>query len=358
MPTAGLDQGRTVPFRSPATLGYRMPAEWAPHARTWMAWPSNPTTFPGGWLDQARAAYARVARAIAGFEPVTMLAPPDLVAGARDHLGTGDGIEVRPVPLNDSWLRDTGPTFLVGPEGLAGVDWGFNGWGHFNDRYDDDARAARAVLRAAGARRFAAPMILEGGSIHGDGDGTLITTRECLLAPNRNPHLSADEIESILAGWLGVKRVIWLDQGLANDDTDGHVDNICAFAAPGVVLIGADDRPDDDSGQRLAAARRVLEGATDAAGRALAVHPVPLPLGRDAYPAGAAAQGRMPMSYLNFYICNGAVIVPAFGDPNDQPAAEAIAAAFPNRQVVPVDTRAVVVGGGNIHCITQQEPLL
>ncbi len=332
-----------------------MPPEWAPHARTWMAWPCNPVTYPGDWLHQARAAHARVARAIARFEPVTVLVPPDLVTDARNHLGS-DGIDILPVPLNDSWLRDSGPTFVTGPDGLAGVDWGFNGWGGFNARYDDDARAARAVIEAAGARRLTGPMILEGGSIHVDGTGTLITTAECLLAPNRNPHLTAADIESILAAWLGIQRVIWLDQGLENDDTDGHVDNVCAFAAPGVVLIGADDRPDDASGRRLAAARRVLEGITDAAGRALEVRTVPQPLGRDAYPPGAAAAGRMPMSYLNFYICNRAVIVPAFGDPNDAVAAEAIAAAFPDRDIVPVQTRALTVGGGNIHCITQQQP--
>ncbi|SDH49101.1 agmatine deiminase family protein [Roseospirillum parvum] len=342
-------------IETPRDLGYRMPGEFEPHTRTWMSWPCNPATYSDRWMAEARAAHARVAQAIAAFEPVSVLVPPELIGGARDLLGS-DNIELVECPLDDSWLRDNGPGFLVGPGGLAAVDWGFNGWGHFIEDYGADARAGRAVIAAAGARRFPGPMILEGGSIHVDGEGTLITNRECLLNDNRNPHLEVADIERFLAEYLAVDTVIWLDEGLENDDTDGHIDNVCAFAAPGVVLIGSAGAPADENTRRMAHNRDLLKAATDARGRRLQVIEVPQPAIRTEYPEGAAASGRMSLSYINFYICNGGVIVPRFGDPNDDPAAEVIGAAFPGRQVVQVDSRVVAHGGGNIHCITQQQP--
>jgi len=334
-----------------------MPGEFEPHTRTWMSWPCNARTY-GPYLHDARLAHARVARAVAAFEPVTMLVPPGLSTEAQAILDADgpSGVDIIETPLNDSWFRDNGPSFLVGPEGLAAVDWGFNGWGGDLHAYDDDARAAGVAIAAAGARRFPGPMILEGGSIHVDGQGTLITTRDCLLNGNRNPHLTSADIETNLSAYLGIDRVIWLDQGLENDGTDGHVDNVCAFAAPGVVLIGTGSDPDDDNTRRLRHNAGLLRAATDARGRPFTVLEVPQPSRRVDYPSGVVGRGRLPLSYLNVYVCNGAVIVPRYGDPNDDDAAEAIAAAFPDRQVVPVETLAVAWGGGNIHCITQQQP--
>lgn len=344
-------------IQTPRDLGYRLPGEFEPHARTWMSWPCNTRTY-GPHLHDARLAHARVARAIAAFEPVTILTPPVLATEARALLDAQgpSGVDIVEAPLNDSWFRDNGPLFLTGPDGLAAVDWGFNGWGGDLHAYDDDARVARLAIAATGARRFPGPMILEGGSIHGDGQGTLITTQECLLNGNRNPHLTAPDIETVLSEYLGIDRVIWLDQGLQNDGTDGHVDNVCAFAAPGVVLIGAGVDPDDDNTRRLRHNADVLRAATDARGRSVTVIDVPQPAHRADYPPGVVGRGRLPLSYVNFYVCNGAVIVPRYGDPQDEAAAEAIGAAFPGRQVVPVDTLAVAWGGGNIHCITQQQP--
>jgi len=343
-------------IQTPRDLGYRLPGEFEPHARTWMAWPCSEHTY-GPHLAEVRWAFVRVAHAIARFEPVTMLASPNLADEARAMLGDGDAVTVVEAPLNDSWFRDSGPTFLVGPDGLGAVDWGFNAWGGLLPAYDADAQAARRAIALAGARRFAGPMILEGGSIHGDGQGTLLTTRECLRAGNRNPHLDATDIEVLLSEYLAIDRVIWLDLGLENDDTDGHVDNVAAFAAPGVVLIGAGADPKGETTRRLRDNAERLRAATDAQGRPLTVIEVPQPARSLDYPPGVLCQGRMPLSYVNVYPCNGAVIVPQFGDPNDRAAADAIGAAFSGRQVVPVDSLAVAWGGGNIHCITQHQPL-
>jgi len=343
-------------IETPRDAGFRMPGEFEPHARTWMSWPCSTEVY-AGHLPDAQAAHARVARAIARFEPVVMLAPPEVASGARDSLGT-DNIEILEVPLNDSWLRDNGPSFLTGPDGLAAVDWGFNAWGWLNEDYGDDAKAARRVIAEAGARRYAGPLILEGGGIHVDGEGTLITTEQCLLNRNRNPHLDKADIETFLGEYLGIDTVIWLTEGVENDCTDGHVDGICCFAAPGVVLAGSGDLTNPDARRRTERNLEILKSSTDARGRPLKVIEVPENAEPATYPPGLQSSGHMSLTYINFYICNGAVIVPQYGDPNDTLAAEIIAAAFPDRETVQVDSRTVAFGGGNIHCITQQEPAL
>lgn len=334
---------------TPTALGFRMPAEWAPHTRCWMAWPCRPECWQNG-LPLARATLAEVARAISRFEPVTLLARPENCDEARRM--TGGAVDVVAADLDDSWTRDTGPSFLVDGRGaLAGVDWGFNAWGLAFEGFTADARIARTMIERAGARRFVGPQILEGGSIHVDGEGTLLTTEECLFDPNRNPHLDRMDIEANLRAHLGVETIIWLPRGLTNDETRGHVDNICCFAAPGHVLLPRVDDPADPDFAVMVDARAALTAVTDARGRRLEITELPTP------PRRLSNAGElMPRSYVNFYIANGGVIMPGFDPATDREAAAVLRQVFPGREIVIVPSDGILDGGGNIHCITQQEP--
>ncbi|MFC1411467.1 agmatine/peptidylarginine deiminase [Streptacidiphilus sp. N1-12] len=328
---------------------YRMPAEWSPHERTLMAWPTRADLW-GGVLAEARQEYAAVARAIAGFEPVTMVARPGQGAGAAELCG--EGVEVVELPIDDSWFRDSGPIFVLGPDGeRAGVDFRFNSWGSKHSPWDADDRISELLLARLGVPRIASSMILEGGSITVDGEGTLITTEQCLLHPNRNPGLTKDQIEAELKARLGVTKVIWLPYGgLEDTETDGHVDGVCAFTAPGRVLVSLPDDPDHPDVERMRANRAVLEAATDARGRRLEILDLP-------QSAFVEVDGeKTEVGYLNFYVANGGVVVPVADVPADAGALAVIAAAFPDRTVVGVRSRVVGFGGGGIHCITQQVP--
>ncbi len=326
----------------------RMPAEWEPHTRCWMAWPCRPECWRSG-LDSARDSVAAVVRAIARFEPVTLLVRAEDLEDARRL--TQGAAEIVPAELDDSWTRDIGPTFVLENDALAGVDWGFNAWGLVFEGFDRDAQLARRILDLAGARRIVGPQILEGGSIHVDGEGTLLTTEQCLLDPKRNPHLDKADVEANFRATLGIEHVIWLPRGLTNDETLGHVDNLCCFFKPGHVLLPVTtDRADPDFAI-LAEARAVLEASVDARGRSLTVLELPMP------PRRLDARGRpMALSYVNFYLANGAVIMPGFEATADAKAAAVLAGAFPDREVVVVPGHGIADGGGNIHCITQQEP--
>ncbi len=339
---------------TPREAGFSMPAEWAPHARCWMAWPCRQEAWGDVGLDEARRAYAEVAQAIARFEPVTMICRPDHLAQAS--LLCGPGIAVLPMQHDDSWARDTGPTFLVdGQGGLAGVTWRFNGWGEAYPDHGQDAQMARRVLEHLGARRFASSMVMEGGGLHVDGEGTALVCAPSVLDPKRNPGMTRDEAEAELKAFLGVETVVWLPGGLADDETGGHVDNVACFARPGVVLALATDDKADANWAGLAENAAVLRAATDARGRKIEVVPVQQPRARVRAGAG---RGRASLSYINFYLANGGVVVPGFEDPADAAAAKVIAAAFPDRKLVQVDALEIVQGGGGIHCITQQQPLV
>ena len=328
---------------------YRMPAEWTPHERTLMAWPTRADLW-GDVLAEARQEYAAVARAIARFEPVTMVARPGQGAAASELCG--DGVEVVELPIDDSWFRDSGPIFVLGPDGeRAGVDFRFNSWGSKHSPWDADDRISALLLDRLGVPRIASSMILEGGSVTVDGEGTLITTEQCLLHPNRNPGLTKDQIEAELKAGLGVTKVIWLPYGGLDDtETDGHVDGVCAFTAPGRVLVSLPDDPDHPDFARMRANRAVLERETDARGRKLEV----LDLPQSAFVEVDGEQTEV--GYLNFYVANGGVVVPVADIPADAGALAVIAAAFPDRKVVGVRSRVVGFGGGGVHCITQQVP--
>ncbi|HEV2560581.1 MAG TPA: agmatine deiminase family protein [Rhizomicrobium sp.] len=336
----------------PARDLYAMPAEWAPHARTWMCWPSRVAAWGGPeGLLRAKQAYARVARAISSFESVTMAVRSADAPEAR--LACAGKTEIFEIALDDSWARDIGPTFLLGSDGSrAAVQWQFNAWGNKYFPYADDAAFAARVIAAAGVRRFEAPLVCEGGAIHVDGEGTLITTEQCLLNPNRNPHLTPQQIEERLALFTGARRIIWLGEGFADEETDGHVDNIACFAAPGRVIVGVPAvKSHPDYEPSIEAIRRLSE-ARDAQGRKLQIIEIIQPRH-----TRTDWRGRLlATSYVNFYLPNGGVVMPSFDDPHDERARETIAECFPGRDILQIDALDIVEGGGGIHCITQQEP--
>lgn len=335
---------------TPAADGFFMPGEWAPHERCWMAWPCRPETWPAeDGMDAARDAYAEVARAIARFEPVTMVCDPDDVAEAS--LACGAGIQVLPLPISDSWFRDTGPSFVVDGGGrLAGVHWGFNAWGGNYADCAADGDVARRVLEHIQVPRVVAPLVMEGGSFHVDGEGTLITTEQCLLNANRNAGLSREAIEAALRDHLGVRTVIWLGAGYEDDETDGHIDEIAFFARPGVLVVAATDDPADPCHAVFQDNLNRLSKARDARGRTLDIVPLRIPAPR--HENGV----RLTLSYTNLYIANGGVVIPQFEDTADDEAFRTLRRLFPDREVVPVRALDIVRGGGGIHCITQQQP--
>lgn len=333
----------------PVAGAYRMPAEWAPHQRCWMIWPCRAETF-GSELDAARVATGQVARALVRHEALSMLVRPEDLEDAR--LRCGEKVELLPHPgLVDSWMRDVGPSFVHHRDTgqLAGVDWIFNAWGEDYSGPNDDA-VAQWVLERLGVERLRAPLVLEGGSIHVDGEGTLLTSEQCLLNPNRNPTLDQAGVEAALGRYLGVKKMIWLGQGLEDDMTDGHVDNLACFVRPGVVLALDCDDPADGNYAALKDNLQRLQAARDARGRPLQVISVPQPAPR------WQGHSRLALSYINFYIANGAVLMPSFDDPMDATALGIVQEAFPERQVVQIPVLPILAGGGGIHCITQQQP--
>jgi len=326
-----------------------MPAEWARHKRCWMSWPSR-TAVWGERLEAARDAFAEVAKAVAEFEPVTMLANPEDLAEVS--LRFPAGVSCLPMAHDDSWMRDIGPSFVIdGRGGIAGIDWRFNAWGGKHENFDKDAAIAGAVLDHAKVERVAGPMVLEGGAFCVDGEGTLIATEQCLLDPNRNPNLWKEEIERILSGHLGIRKIIWLGAGLAGDLTDGHVGNLVCFVKPGVVMALTCGDSEDQNHAVLQDNLKRLRGATDAKDRKLEVIEIAQPRPR------SDDRGRpMPLSYTNLYIANGGVVMPGFEDAADQKAYETVVQCFPDREVVQLTALDLISGGGGIHCTTQQQP--
>ncbi len=355
---------------NPRRDGYRMPGEFEPHQGCWMLWPERPDNWRLG-AKPAQQAFVAVATAIAGSEPVTV----GVSAAQYDNARRGLPAEVRVVELssNDAWMRDVGPTFVVnGRGGLRGVDWMFNAWGGLDGGiyfpWDRDEGVAQKVIEIEGCDRYRAPFVLEGGAIHVDGQGTLITTEECLLNRNRNPHLTRGEIEGLLQRYLGVETIVWLGKGVHLDETDGHVDNLCAFVRPGeVVLTWTDDRRDPQYEISRDAWER-LKQARDARGRRFKVHklvqPGPLHMTKAEAEGIDAAEGSQPReagarlagSYVNFYLGNRHVVVPLLDPKRDGAAMRKLKTLFPRRDIVGVPGREILLGGGNVHCITQQVP--
>jgi agmatine deiminase len=353
---------------TPAADGFRMPGEFEPHDGCWMLWPER----PDNWRQDAgpaQRAFAAVAAAIAASEPVTMGVSTIQLDRARSLLPRS--VRVVELESDDAWARDIGPTFVIDDGGhRRGVDWHFNAWGGIYSPWDRDERVAEEILAAEGSDRYRVPLVLEGGSIHVDGEGTVLTTEECLLNPNRNPRLSRERIELLLLDYLGAEKVVWLGRGVVEDETDGHIDNLACFARPGVVLLSwAEDEADPQHEVSREALER-LESATDARGRALEVIrlPSPGPLRIEAAEAAGVEprEGTLPRragerlagSYANFYLGNSRVVMPLLDERRDDEALEILQGCFPERKVAGVPSREILLGGGNIHCITQQVPAI
>jgi agmatine deiminase len=339
-----------APASADAPIGL-MPAEWEPHAGCFMGWPSVPRNW-GRDLDGVQADYARVAQAIAAFEPVTMVVDPPAVAEARRRLGSG--IEIIELPLNEAWLRDSGPSFVrrsVG--GIAGVAWRFNGWGGASVDFAPDKLLARRLLACLGLPVASSALAMEGGAIHVDGQGTLLTTETVVFAANRNPGIARETAEAEFARLLGITRTIWLPGNPYEKGTDGHIDGIACFVRPGVALFETSASTRAELRAVVERNQRALEGQRDAKGR-----PIELLYIREApEQRRASSEGwGYSTSYVNFYIANGGVVMPKFGIPEDETARATVAAAFPDRKVVQVDISEIAGGGGGIHCITQQRP--
>ena len=333
---------------SPLEAGYSMPPEWAPHGRCWMAWPYRHDLWRD--LPAAQRAYVAVAQAVARFEPVVMLAAPEAAAKASELCGPA--IEVRPWAIDDSWSRDSGPTFLKHRQSgaLAGTAWHFNAWGGKHRPWDRDEALAAGILADLGLPCFQSPLFLEGGAIHVDGEGTLITTESCLLNANRNPGLTKPAAEAELRRALGIETVIWLPGDPDETETDGHVDGIACFVRPGFALVEIHPDPHDPLAAVLAENRRALELARDARGRTIEILPLQTAVEAE------ASSDVFCNAYINFYLANGAVILPSYGIASDAAARDVVAKAFPDREIVQVDVNGIAPGGGGIHCITPQQP--
>lgn len=343
-------EGRTL-LATPLESGFSMPAEWSPHAGCWMAWPSR-TDLWGGDVASVQSGYVAVANAIAEFEPVWMVASPDAADAARRACGSA--IRVIALPIDDAWIRDSGPTFLTHPSGaLAGATWRFNAWGGKSPRYADDARLAGRLLGGLGALAYHSPLTFEGGGLQTDGAGTVITTESVVLNSNRNPGLTKAEATHELCHALGANTVIWLPGDLDRsvvDITDGHIDGLVTFTRPGTVLFESNPTATGAAAKMLADNRRALELATDASGKRLEILPID-----DAYEAQTDHE-LFCRSYVNFYIANGGIVMPSYGTAGDERARRIVASAFPSHRIVQVDVHAIAAGGGGIHCITQQQP--
>ena len=332
----------------PAENGFSMPAEWTPHAGCLVSWPCKEETWCG-FVEQAKRAYSEVISAINQFEPVFVLSDPSTAREACQAVAKET--PVIELPLDDSWIRDNGPTFVSSDDGeLAIVQFRFNGWGEKFPPFDRDARVPELLADRMRLRRYVAPMTLEGGAICVDGEGTLLTTESCLLNMNRNPDLGRERIEELLRLFLGARKVLWLKQGIHKSMIDGHIDGIAAFVRPSKVVLASTEDESDPNHAIMRDNRDRLETMTDAKGRSIEIIDFPMPKLRE------IAGNRIAPCYTNFYVANGGVVAPTFGEPTDRTALEILRGLFPEREVVGVRSEYIGVGGGEIHCITQQIP--
>ena len=337
---------------TPHTLGFAMPPEWGPHEATWMGWPADDELW-FGHLGGVRDEYAALVRTIARFERVELLVrDEESEQDARRRL-TGLNVRFHRCALDDSWLRDSGPLFVVrgakDPE-VALVDWRFNAWGGKFDWQHDDA-VPGYVANFLGMARWTRPEVLEGGGLEIAGDGSGLTTRSCFLTPTRNPGLTEEGYAPLLRDFLGVQHLLWLDGGLENDHTDGHIDTITRFVPGDVIVTSVEDDPGDPNFRVMRRNLALLREMRGPQGRPYRIVELPLPARRL-----EGAEGRLPPTYANFYVGNGFVVVPQYGDPNDKRALDVLRPLFPGREVIGLSSRRIIEGGGSFHCLTQQQP--
>ena len=325
-----------------------MPPEWHEHDRCWMAWPHRDVMF-GDRLAESQQAYADIANAIAAFEPVSMLAAPSAVDHCRSML-RGD-VTVLAVEIDDSWMRDSGPNFVINSDGELGASvFHFNAWGQKHVPWGKDAAVGHRIAEYLGIRSFSSTIYMEGGNVNVDGQGTVLATEQCVLNPNRNPGLGRDEAAEILCEALGAAKVVWVPGDEEDTETDGHIDGIACFVEPGKVLVEICPDQTIPRYDILQANLEAIRGATDASGRTFEVDVI-----EEAHEADRKTD-IFAMSYINFYLANGAVIMPSFGIDRDAEARAKLASLYPEREIVQIDVSSIAIGGGGIHCITQQQP--
>lgn len=356
---------------TPRKDGFYMPGEFEPQDGVILIWPTRPGSWPFE-AKEARKVFAKLANTMVEHEKVYVLTEEHTYASAKEMLS--EKVEVLVIPSDDAWARDVGPTFVTNGKEVRGINWTFNAWGgEFDGLYqnwEQDDKVAITFCEKKGYDYYdAAPFVLEGGSIHSDGEGTVIVTEACLLSEGRNPDLSKEEIEEKLKEYLGAEKVIWLVHGIYQDETNEHVDNVCAFVKPGEVVLAWTEDENDPQYPFSKSCLDILEKENDAKGRKIKVHKLLIPKnpvciteeelegyvfedGEDEREVGE----RLAASYVNFYIANHIVLVPQFGDEHDSKAVEVLEEVFPERKIVPIDAREIIIGGGNIHCITQQIP--
>ncbi|MEI7863861.1 MAG: agmatine deiminase family protein [Chthoniobacterales bacterium] len=338
----------------PAASGFRMPAEWEPQEAVWFSWPHPGCgSFPGAY-ERIPSAMAVLIRAAAQFEPVRVnVNDAAEEAEVRRHLGNVTEVEYFHVPTDEPWCRDHGPIFLVNDATgeVAVADFDFNSWGRKLEHWELDRTVPASLARQLGLRCFPNPMVLEGGSLEVNGTGSVLTTRSCLLHPNRNPSMTPPQIEQNLREWLGVRNILWLGDGIEGDDTDGHIDDLTRFVGKSRVVTVVEENKDDPNHAILEENLSALRTLRDEDGQPLEIIPLPMPARRREWEGH-----RLPCSYANFLVVNGGILMPAFDDPRDSEAASILGSVFPGRRVVPIDCTDLIIGLGSVHCLSQQQP--
>jgi len=329
-----------------------MPAEWERHEATWLTWPKNPTTFPPRLMDEVEQIYVTMIEGLAPGERVNLLVDDTItIEKVSSLLENDDNVVFHTIKTADVWVRDYGPIFLKNSNSIAATKWIFNAWGN---KYEDlrlDHEIGKKIAQSTGTRIFEPNMVLEGGSIDVNGAGTCITSKQCLLNKNRNPQLNQDQIAQFLKEYLGVTKVIWLDSGVAGDDTDGHVDDIARFVNKNTIICMTEDNPEDENYEPLQKNLQILHETSNQKGDKIQIVPIRMPQKVD------SEEGRLPASYANFYIGNAVVLVPTYDDPNDSQALNTLQTLFPDRKVVGINCKPLLYGLGAIHCVTQQQPI-
>ena len=347
--------------KTPAELGFYMPAEWHPHEGTWITWPKDPETWPDR-VEQVQEIYLEIIAALAPHETVNLLVDDETTEAAvrrRCNFAGAQNLRCHKITTVDSWIRDYGPNFLISATGDGAFnDWIFNAWGNKYDALKQDDQIPRLLEPVLQLPRFEPGIVMEGGSIEVNGNGCVLTSEQCLLNPNRNPQLSRAEIETCLKDYLGVTKVLWLGEGIVGDDTDGHIDDIARFVSPNVVVCAVEDDPEDANYELLQDNLTRLKLMTDANDQPFEIVTLPMPGIVGGKSTSTRDLDRLPASYANFYIANNVVLLPVFGHANDARAIETLQNLFSNRRVIPINAEPLVWGMGTIHCLTQQQPKL
>ena len=343
----------------PAKLGFYMPAEWHPHEATWLSWPKDPETWPDR-VPQAQEIFLKMMRAVSANEKINLLVDDEeaeMSVRSRCKFAGAQNIRFIRMLTVDSWVRDYGPNFLISDDGrLAYNDWVFNAWGNKYEELKRDNSVPARLESILHVPRFEPGIVMEGGSIEVNGAGVVLTTEQCLLNRNRNPHLSRAEIEQYLKDYLGAAKVLWLGEGIVGDDTDGHIDDIARFVSPTMIVCAIEDDPLDANYEILQDNLKRLKRMTGADGRQFEIVTLPMPGIVGGQSTDARNLDRLPASYANFYIANSVVLAPIFGHQNDSRAIETLQRLFSTRRVVPINCEPLVWGMGTIHCVTQQQP--